>query len=162
MDDDTFVWVERFKEIKLDYAGIQIIANDGGSPKLGIPSARRGTYPLDYACGGAYWLSKRSMKIIAESPFNDDWAEDRWVGHTLAQHEIKLEILPDYDQAFHHPLEFYMDKSLAVLTQIPENRIQEIAVSKPPQPIPSKPKQLIRRQQIIVQRHKIVDRRRPR
>lgn len=143
MDDDTFVWVENFKEVKEDYAGIRIIANDGGSEKLKIPPAPAGTYPLDYACGGAYWLSKRSMEIIAKEPFNEDWAEDRWVGHTLARHNIQFKALEDYDQAFHHQLESYLERSLAVLTQIPEDRISEMLTFAP-------------KKQNIVQMHNII------
>lgn len=121
MDDDTYKHVNKFFPIFLDYAGIRIPANDGGSSILGIPPAPKGTYPYDYASGGAYWLSRRSMEIIMNAPFNGDWAEDRWVGNTLAKAGIPLSILPDYEIAWPHPFNHYVQRreSTILLTQIP-------------------------------------------
>jgi hypothetical protein len=97
IDDDTCVDVSNFHIVTSDYAGIRIKANDYGSPDLANSFDKpKGTYPHHYASGGAYWLSRRSMKLVAEAPFNGDWAEDRWVGQTLAGAGIELDILPDY------------------------------------------------------------------
>jgi len=113
IDDDTCVNVKRFKIITADYAGIRIGPNDAGCGSLRIPDKPEGTYPHEYASGGAYWLSRRSMEIVAAAPFNDDWAEDRWVGQVLADEGIELEILPNY--AFWNP---WIDQ-ITVCTQFP-------------------------------------------
>jgi hypothetical protein len=68
-DDDCVINWPKFKVIESDYAGI---------PK-----------PGNYCGGGAYWLSRRSMGLIAEHGI-DDWAEDRGVGTLLAKHGIQL------------------------------------------------------------------------
>lgn len=73
LDDDGFVNWKQFKVIEADYAGIR--------------------KPGDYASGGAYWLSRRSMQIVAEHGIQD-WAEDRGVGVLLARHGIQLTDVP--------------------------------------------------------------------
>jgi len=40
--------------------------------------------PEDYCFGGAYWLSRKAMKIIADAPITY-WCEDWWVGLALRQ-----------------------------------------------------------------------------
>lgn len=47
-----------------------------------------GGYPAWYASGFAYWLSAPAMSALAAAKWNGDWAEDRWVGNTLAHHGI--------------------------------------------------------------------------
>lgn len=48
-----------------------------------------GGYPADYASGYGYWLSLKAARIVAESPLNKDWAEDRWVGNLLAVKRVQ-------------------------------------------------------------------------
>ena len=51
---------------------------------------------VDYCSGGAYWLGKRAIEIIANAEVNHDTAEDRWVGNTLAKFGIVPKELPGY------------------------------------------------------------------
>lgn len=44
-----------------------------------------GGYPADYASGYGYWLSNLAMRLVANAPLSEDWAEDRWVANTLAR-----------------------------------------------------------------------------
>lgn len=126
IDDDAFVNVEVFEDVYADYAGIRIQANDMGSHRLGIPNAARKTYPLDYASGGAYWLSARSMQIVADEPLGADWAEDRWVGHTLAKHGIGFTELPDYGLVWLNPLTHFVGGNYTVVTQIPYGQMHKV------------------------------------
>jgi hypothetical protein len=96
LDDDAFICVENFHIILHDYAGILILKNDSGLPLKGIPDFTDGICPFDYASGGGYWLSERSMQVLVDAPFYGDWAEDRWVGQTLGKVGIFLTILPNY------------------------------------------------------------------
>src|ERR1700677_2849414 len=73
LDDDAYINWRAFKIIEADYAGIR--------------------KPGDYASGGAYWLSRRAMEIVARYGI-DDTAEDRGVGKLLAQHGIPLTDIP--------------------------------------------------------------------
>ena len=95
-DDDTYIRVDRLWHMDDDYAGIVNLANDTGCPGLGIPDFPEGTIKFSYAKGGCYWLSKRSMSIIANSPSNGDWAEDRWVGQMLGEAGIHPMALPNF------------------------------------------------------------------
>jgi hypothetical protein len=72
-DDDGYFNFRKFKIVEADYAGIR--------------------KPGDYAGGGAYWLSRRSMELVVEHGI-DDWAEDRGVGTLLAKHGIRLTDIP--------------------------------------------------------------------
>ena len=72
-DDDGYFNFRRFEIVEADYAGIR--------------------KPGDYAGGGAYWLSRHSMQIIADHGISD-WAEDRGVGKLLAEHGIRLTDIP--------------------------------------------------------------------
>ncbi len=73
LDDDGYINFRTFEIIEADYAGIR--------------------KPGDYASGGAYWLSRRSMGLVAEYGLKD-WAEDRGVGTLLAEHGIRLADAP--------------------------------------------------------------------
>lgn len=73
LDDDSYVNWKQFEVPEADYAGIR--------------------KPGDYASGGAYWLSRRAMEVIARYGI-DDWAEDRGVGKLLAEHGIRLTDIP--------------------------------------------------------------------
>jgi hypothetical protein len=74
IDDDTWLNNRQFKVIEADYAGIR--------------------KPGDYASGGAYWLSRRAMEIVARYGLHNHWAEDVAVGQLLAQHGIQLTDIP--------------------------------------------------------------------
>jgi hypothetical protein len=51
---------------------------------------------VPYCSGFTYWLSAPATKIISETDISEDQAEDRWVGTTLAKHNIR----PFYDKRF--------------------------------------------------------------
>ncbi len=97
IDDDSYVRVSNFKPVTDDYAGIWTKPYDGGtSHPPGRPAMPAGTFPHPYAAGPAYWLSARAMQLVANAPITD-WAEDRWVGHVLAEHGVMLtDLLPDF------------------------------------------------------------------
>lgn len=97
-DDDGYVCVPRLRLITDDYAGIRVPPNDcGSSVHPGTPAKPSGTYPAWYASGGAYWLSRRSLRAVAEESPGHDWAEDRWVGNVLARRGIELtQLYPRY------------------------------------------------------------------
>jgi glycosyltransferase involved in cell wall biosynthesis len=122
VDDDCGIRVDRLRPTTFDYAGIVIAANDCGSTvPPGAPARPRGTYPHNYASGGAYWLSRKAMTIIANAKPNGDWAEDRFVGNILARHGIFVRRIPDY-AAF---TAGSWPKTWTVLTQLPADLIRE-------------------------------------
>lgn len=118
-DDDAYVRISKFTEVLSDYAGFSVPANDCGiyNPAPGRPAKPPGTYPYNYASGGAYWLSRKSLEILDREPLTDDWAEDRWVGNTLGKHGIKLVSLPGYFGG-NGPIEYYLTPDAIVLTQV--------------------------------------------
>jgi hypothetical protein len=75
-DDDVFVYVSRlvsdFRDD--DYRGFEVEAAIG-----------------KYASGTAYWISRPAMEIVVSTKWNlADWAEDKFVGATLARSGISL------------------------------------------------------------------------
>ena len=81
-DDDIFCWVDRllsnFSPAK--YKGFVLESADG-----------------KYTSGTAYWLDREAMTIVAEAKWNPkDWAEDKWVGKTLASEGI----YPEHDERY--------------------------------------------------------------
>ncbi len=96
VDDDTWVNVPQLIVPAADYAGYRFGAGDFGSERAGTPDMPPGTNPASYAMGGGYWLSEDAMRALAEAPLTADWAEDRWVGNTLARVGIELTDLPGY------------------------------------------------------------------
>ncbi len=70
IDDDVYVHPGRL--LRSDYQ------HDYVGPERG-PS---GGFPAPYSSGFAYWLSRRSMQLVADAEI-DDPAEDRWVGNVL-------------------------------------------------------------------------------
>jgi hypothetical protein len=40
------------------------------------------------------------MTIVADAEPNGDWADDRFVGDTLAKHGISVQRIPDYARLF--------------------------------------------------------------
>lgn len=80
LDDDVYARPERLLNSGFasgDYIGR--LRGASGQPDL---------TPAPYASGFCYWLSKKSMKIIAETHPNGEVAEDRFVGNTLHKHGI--------------------------------------------------------------------------
>jgi hypothetical protein len=128
IDDDAYVWVHKFKMLDFDYAGHEAAANDQGCPKLGVPNYPKGHFPYKYASGGAYWLSEKSMKILVNTEIND-WAEDRWVGNTLARNGVHLTHLGDYGC---NPTPPVLNKNFTLLAQIPDGGIEKIAKGMEP------------------------------
>jgi hypothetical protein len=84
VDDDVFVhWARMVSDRSFtegDYVGGGFSANEA------------------YAHGPCYWLSRRSMEIVAMSPIGSEWAEDRWVGLSLNRYNI----LPRIDPLFYN------------------------------------------------------------
>lgn len=82
VDDDVFVHWDRMVADRSftegDYVGGGFSANEA------------------YAHGPCYWLSRRSMEIVASSPIGSEWAEDRWVGLSLNRHNIFPRIEPRF------------------------------------------------------------------
>ena len=116
VDDDCCIRVDQLHPVSHDYAGIVIAANDLGSTvPPGVPAKPRGTYPYNYASGGAYWLSRKAMTIVADARPNGDWAEDRFVGNTLARHGIFVQRIPDYTWV----ISGRRPRHWTVLTQLP-------------------------------------------
>jgi hypothetical protein len=118
LDDDAYLKITRFTTVIEDYAGMWIPKNDMGMPKLDIVPLPRGTTKFDYASGGGYWLSERSMKIIAAAPIND-WAEDRWVGQILGATGIFFKTIPDY---IVQGYAFYKSDDPILITQVKDMR----------------------------------------
>lgn len=79
VDSDTYVWIDRILASgfeKHDYSGWAL-------PKIAPEN--------NYASGGAgYWLSRKSMEIIATAKLTSDTCEDRWVGRVLYDAGIRL------------------------------------------------------------------------
>ena len=127
VDDDCSIWVDRLTPSLFDYAGIPIAANDCGSTvPPGAPARPRGTYPHKYASGGAYWLSRKAMTIIADAKPNGDWAEDRFVGNVLAKRGIFVQRIQGY-------LAFTAERlpqDWTVLTQLPPTLMRDLARSE--------------------------------
>ena len=45
-------------------------------------------YPPHFASGFTYWLDNHAMQIVANTPWNDDWMDERFVATALARHGI--------------------------------------------------------------------------
>lgn len=119
IDDDTYVNMARFSVPEVDYGGQLTPPSDEGSGRADARHAPPGTHPFPYAGGGAYVVSRRSMEILAAAPIND-WAEDRWVGNTLARNGIQLTPLPGWLFVnWGHQVDEYFHPSNTVIMQIP-------------------------------------------
>jgi hypothetical protein len=125
-DDDCYVNVANLAVPREDYAGLFLPRNDCGSVAMGIPPLPNGTIRYDYASGGAYWLSRKAMGMVADAPFYGDWAEDRWVGQVLGKAGIRLKPLPGYlippfldPHRNQVPFQKIISKDTVVVTQLP-------------------------------------------
>lgn len=77
-DDDVYVVPERFKT--LPYAPADYVGR--------FRSPYGNVYPSWFASGFFYWLSLRAATIVAETPWNGDWMDERFVATALACHGI--------------------------------------------------------------------------
>lgn len=119
IDDDTFVNIARFSIPDVDYGGQLTPPSDEGSGRAGARHVAAGTHPYPYAGGGAYVVSRRAMEILSVAPIND-WAEDRWVGNTLARAGVPLTPLPGWVFVnWGHRVEEYFKPENTVIMQIP-------------------------------------------
>lgn len=91
-DDDVYMIPHRFViDTRVAYQGrVRQPSREQGGPEL------YGPRESSYCSGFTYRLNSRAAKIIADSCYNGDWAEDRWVGNTLAQNNI----FPSHDPSF--------------------------------------------------------------
>ncbi len=116
-DDDCYINVKQFTTPTADYAGIPCGPNDGGLPLYGVPNYPKGTFPHQYASGGAAWFSRRSLEVLlAALPIEGDWADDRWAGQRLAEAGIPFTPLKEF---YWYPLFLPSGREFSVLTQLP-------------------------------------------
>jgi hypothetical protein len=79
-DDDVYVIPERlFKDfLEVDYAGrVRPASHENDAPRIYGPKES------PFCSGYGYWLSQKAAQIVATSPENFDWAEDRYCGNML-------------------------------------------------------------------------------
>jgi hypothetical protein len=98
----------------------------------------------DYVSGGAYWLTRRAIQIIAEAKITNDPAEDRWVGNELFKFGIRPHGLPYWIAPTHIPVSDYLKNPYTVLVMQMETpqQMRNVHVGKfdPPRtPIGSRP-----------------------
>lgn len=76
LDDDVYVIPSRFPNLltELDYVG-RFRGPHGG-------------YPAYFASGFAYFLSRRALEIVANTPWNGDFMDERFTANALAVHGI--------------------------------------------------------------------------
>jgi hypothetical protein len=78
VDDDVYVVPERLPYVPFgcaDYIG-----------RFRSPYGK--VYPVHFASGFTYWLSNHAMRIVAETPLNGDWMDERFVATALARRRI--------------------------------------------------------------------------
>lgn len=81
-DDDTFIYVDRL--LASDFQEHDYLGYSTDDPAC--------HYSGRYASGGSgYWLSRKTLEILANFGPPSDWAEDRWVGKVLLSHEIRVQ-----------------------------------------------------------------------
>ena len=119
VDDDTYIQVSHIHHVDADYAGNHCDANDWGRPDLGFPHYKKGTWPHHYITGGAVWFSKKAIQILVDTPLNNDFADDRWVGQVMADAGILRTILPDF---YWHPFRVPSGTDFTVITALPSTQ----------------------------------------
>jgi hypothetical protein len=128
VDDDTYVCARNLKIVNDDYAGILTRANHGGYSFC--PAPPQGSVEFDYAQGGVYWMSERSMRILACASFrisdNPLYEEtcfcDRWEGQILGRSGIFVKELPNYFLA--PDIEAKLTKDCIAVTQASIEQIE--------------------------------------
>jgi hypothetical protein len=76
-DDDVYIAPERFPALPLTADYIGRFRSPYGS-----------VYPSSFASGFFYWLSNSAAKIVAETKWNGDWMDERFVATALARQGI--------------------------------------------------------------------------
>ncbi len=163
-DDDSCLNAKNLKPVQEDYAaGLICPPNDLGMPSRGCPSLPRGMTKFSYGSGGGYWLSERSIRLVADAPPSNDWAEDRWVGQVLGKAGIKLHKLdnrltPPWLNSRHQSVPYYtlITPQTVAVEQVPGGadgllECHEIMTGARPQPafipppplLPPRPAQII-------------------
>ena len=86
VDDDVLVLPDRLKNCfcERDYVG-----RVRGPSRENIAPRIYGNSETNFCSGFGYVLSRRAAEIVAASPDNGDWAEDRYVGNMLARKGIR-------------------------------------------------------------------------
>lgn len=85
LDDDVYVNVDKTLagfDPTADYRGLKCEGQYG--------TFKRGELAIVYACGPAYWISRKSMKAVLDSPIPTTPYEDRAMGDMLATNGIAL------------------------------------------------------------------------
>jgi hypothetical protein len=95
LDDDVYLDVVQTLAsfVPVDYRGALC------EGQVGI--YKRGEATIRYACGPAYWLSRRAMQAILDSPMPATPYEDRATGYTLIQAGIPLTASTDLMNCLH-------------------------------------------------------------
>ena len=76
-DDDVYVIPGRFPALPLTAGYIGRFRSPYGK-----------VYLVHFASGFWYWLDNRCAKIVADTPWNGDWQDERFVATALARHGI--------------------------------------------------------------------------
>jgi hypothetical protein len=84
LDDDVYVDVDK------TLAGFQDVDYRGTLREGQVSVYGTSELTCKYACGPAYWLSRRAMKAILDSPIPETPYEDRATGYMLIQAGIPL------------------------------------------------------------------------
>lgn len=77
VDDDTYIVPQRFQWLDLD-----------GRDYVGRFRTPYGNKPVWFASGFAYWLSRHACHVVACTPWNGDWMDERFVATALAHQDI--------------------------------------------------------------------------
>ena len=78
-DDDVYIVPERLPYVPLEWVGDYV-------GRFRTPYGK--VYPPHFASGFAYWLSSRASALVADTPWNGDWMDERFVATVLARHGI--------------------------------------------------------------------------
>jgi hypothetical protein len=76
-DDDVYVAPKRFPHLPLDADYIGRCRSPYGK-----------VYPQCFPSGFAQWLSARATGIVANTPWNGDWMDERFIATALAYHGV--------------------------------------------------------------------------
>ena len=74
-DDDVYVVPERFPSLLCDMADY--------TGRFRTPYGK--VYPVHFASGFFYWLRNRAMQVVADTSWNGDWMDERFVATALAR-----------------------------------------------------------------------------
>lgn len=97
LDDDSYVRVENLRVIHADYGGVHCNSTNLGLPTAGIPHVQKGrNFTHQFIFGGGVWFSRKAVQVLVETPLNNDFMDDRWVGLVLKEAGIERTILPEF------------------------------------------------------------------